>query len=302
MNDRNIEIFLAICNTRSISRASQVLFLSQSNVSHSLKQLEEELNTALILRSKGKKTVDVTQRGKEFIPLAQKWMELYAETQRFKESNNSLFLSVGSVETLVANTFSSYFAGLIHKNGPLDLSVQIFNSDVICQMVEQRDLDAGLVLQYIPLKNLTFQLIMQEPMRLIRKRFPGQNQRSVHPHELDPKGEVFLNWSVEYKLWHDTWFLGSQRPHLTVSTIALMTIALQDEENWGIVPESVARDIAVSCDLDILEIQEPPPERFIYFITNAAPAPESAGGIQMFWEGLIHYIKERGLYFQQMED
>lgn len=160
----------------------------------------------------------------------------------------------------------------------------------------------GLVLQYIPLKNLTFQLIMQEPMRLIRKRFPGQNQRSVHPHELDPKGEVFLNWSVEYKLWHDTWFLGSQRPHLTVSTIALMTIALQDEENWGIVPESVARDIAVSCDLDILEIQEPPPERFIYFITNAAPAPESAGGIQMFWEGLIHYIKERGLYFQQMED
>lgn len=291
MNYRNIEVFLAICNTRSISRASEVLFLSQSNVSHSLKQLEEELNTLLILRSKGKKTVDITQRGKEFLPLAQKWMDLYAETQRFKESNSSLFLSIGSVETLVANTFPRYFAGLIHKNAPLDLSVRIFNSDEICEMVERRELDAGLVLQYIPLKNLTFQLIMKEPMRLIRKR-TGEGRAFIHPHELDPKAEVFLNWSVEYKLWHDTWFLGSERPHLTVSTIALMTTALQDEENWGVVPESVARDLAPQYNLEILEIQEPPPERFIYFITHAAPSPESISGIRLFRDGLISHIRD----------
>ncbi len=46
----DIEIFLAIVETKSITGASEKLFLSQSTVSYRITKLEERLQTKLINR------------------------------------------------------------------------------------------------------------------------------------------------------------------------------------------------------------------------------------------------------------
>lgn len=59
-----------IVQTKNITKTSENLFLSQPTVSHRLKALEDELNTKLIVRKKGHKTIELTPKGEEFISIA----------------------------------------------------------------------------------------------------------------------------------------------------------------------------------------------------------------------------------------
>ena len=57
MNLAEIETFLTIVNTKSITRTADLLFLSQPTVSHRLNSLENELGFPLVIRNKGHKQV-----------------------------------------------------------------------------------------------------------------------------------------------------------------------------------------------------------------------------------------------------
>ena len=69
MNLAEIETFLTIVNTKSITRTADLLFLSQPTVSHRLTSLENELGFPLVIRQKGHKQVELTAKGTDFIIL-----------------------------------------------------------------------------------------------------------------------------------------------------------------------------------------------------------------------------------------
>ena len=71
MNLAEIETFLTIVNTKSITRTADLLFLSQPTVSHRLTSLENELGFPLVIRQKGHKQVELTAKGTDFIILAE---------------------------------------------------------------------------------------------------------------------------------------------------------------------------------------------------------------------------------------
>lgn len=62
MNLAEIETFLTIVNTKSITRTADLLFLSQPTVSHRLTSLENELGFPLVIRQKGHKQVELTAK------------------------------------------------------------------------------------------------------------------------------------------------------------------------------------------------------------------------------------------------
>ena len=53
MDFSNIETFLVIASSKSISDAADKLFITQSTASHRLQALEMELGTSLLVRQKG---------------------------------------------------------------------------------------------------------------------------------------------------------------------------------------------------------------------------------------------------------
>ena len=53
MNYSDIHTFLTIASSSSLSKAAELLFVSQPALSHRLSALEEELGTELIKRHKG---------------------------------------------------------------------------------------------------------------------------------------------------------------------------------------------------------------------------------------------------------
>ena len=89
MNYQDIKTFLTIVSSSSLSKAAEVLFVSQPALSHRLSALEEELGTELIIRKKGSRTLELTDAGQRFVPLARKWEKLRASWRQARSSTRN---------------------------------------------------------------------------------------------------------------------------------------------------------------------------------------------------------------------
>ncbi|MEA4933234.1 MAG: LysR family transcriptional regulator [Lawsonibacter sp.] len=73
MNLRQLYYFCTIAELEHYTHAAEKLYVSQSNLSHAIQQLEEELNVKLFVR-KGR-NIKLTKYGELFLPYAQKTIE-----------------------------------------------------------------------------------------------------------------------------------------------------------------------------------------------------------------------------------
>lgn len=74
MEIKQLESFLAVVKYRSFTKAAEKLYSSQPTISTHVRNLEEELQTQLIIRTT--KTIEITQRGKELYECASKMVQL----------------------------------------------------------------------------------------------------------------------------------------------------------------------------------------------------------------------------------
>lgn len=63
MNFTNLETFLVVSDTLNLTKAAENLYVSQSTVTHRIKNLEDELEYKLFIRHKGKRYIELTQKG-----------------------------------------------------------------------------------------------------------------------------------------------------------------------------------------------------------------------------------------------
>ena len=87
MNIDEILTFLVIQETGSISKAAEKLFVSQAAVSQRLRMLENEVGASLFTRQRGYKNTALTEKGKLFVPIAVRWMNLYQETKMIRQAD-----------------------------------------------------------------------------------------------------------------------------------------------------------------------------------------------------------------------
>ncbi|WP_245625044.1 LysR family transcriptional regulator [Paenibacillus stellifer] len=95
-----IEAFLAIVRTESISKAAELLHLSQATVSYRLKTLEKEMGSLLVERRKGAPKISLTPKGENFFSIAERWEALWRETQILQASGSQLSLAISAAESI----------------------------------------------------------------------------------------------------------------------------------------------------------------------------------------------------------
>ena len=76
MTQVELSTFLAIVKYGSISLAAEKLYITQPAISRRLLSLENELGYALLERRKGKRAMELTPEGREFISVAQRWLSV----------------------------------------------------------------------------------------------------------------------------------------------------------------------------------------------------------------------------------
>lgn len=296
MNIAEIETFLMIVKTKNITKTAENLFLSQPTVSHRLKLLEEELQVKLITRKKGYKQIELTSQGEEFVQIAERWISVWQEMQRLKDSQERLYLTIGCTDTLnSAILFDLYRNMLREEEQIMNLHIKTHYSYEVYGLLENHEIDMGFVFHHLHFKNIIAEPILKEKMYIIQSPSAEIKKPVIHTDELNKEWEIFLSWEANYQIWHDQWVGKGERPRVQVDTFELLFHLLSDERMWAIVPISVADRIKSLRPVYISEIgnQIQPPERITYKIKHKYPNEAALKAIQVFEEKMNRYLSEK---------
>lgn len=291
MNLAEIETFLTIVSTGSITRTADLLFLSQPTVSHRLRSLEEELEFPLIVRKKGLKQVDLTPKGEAFIPIAERFLSLWKETRSLSRSGDLMPITIGCTDSLNTALFAPLYRQIAASDEKLVLNIRTHQSSELYQMLNNHDIDIGFVYHKLHYKNIITEKLYEEPHYLVQSERPAIRKALIHTDELDPAKSIYLSWDDQYQIWYDRWMPPVARPRLTVDTISMLSKLWADDSCWIIAPASAVAELSRTRRLFVSRIKNAPPLRACYKITHTAPRLSSAEAVSRFEALLDAHIR-----------
>ena len=136
MNLRLLKSFLVICQTGSITRAADLLHISQPALSRQVQDLEEEVGTALFAR--GKRQLALTAAGQRYQASARQMLALAEGAAREAREAASAGEIAGRIRIGVVESTAQ------HRRVQFD--VFSGNGDAISERLDHGDLDYGIVL------------------------------------------------------------------------------------------------------------------------------------------------------------
>lgn len=157
MELRVLRYFLLAAREENMTRAAELLHVTQPTLSRQLMQLEQELGTKLFHR--GQHSITLTDDGMLLKRRAQELLDLADKTEReFVRTEDSLMgeLSIGSGETLSMHTLSQWVAAF-HKENPLvQYDIYSATADEIKDRIEKGILDMGLLVEPVDISKYEF--------------------------------------------------------------------------------------------------------------------------------------------------
>ena len=175
------------------------------------------------------------------------------------------------------------------------MSIQNHHSYEAYSFVESGLTDIAFISDAMYSKNVETIPAFREPMLFVAGKnvnFPTE----IHPSKLDVTHEIKIPWSPQFDIWHDYWFGAFAKPRVILDQMSMMEYFLDSQDNWAVVPVSVARKIAKAVDVEIRKIKEGPPDRIIYYILEKQSKKSVKPLLQLLdkkvkkIEGVISYL------------
>ena len=299
MKQIDIETFLTLNKTRSLTKAADILYVSQPTVSHRLKDLEEELGIQLLVRGKGQRKVELTRKGEEFVSIAERWLALMAETATLQNQEDEIYLRIGCPNTLNCTVMLPFYRMMM--NDPeinLKLNLSTHYSYNIYDLLEQHSIDIGFVFHLLHFKNIIVEPLLKERMVLVQEATGALQKDTISVSELDLTNEVTFYWESNYQIWHDQVISKGKRNRIEVDIFELLSFFLDEPGKWAIAPASVARYLEKQQKLVISEIADDrkPPERTIFMIKHKDLSESRSADVEMIRDKIISYFERNILY------
>lgn len=137
MNLRFVEAFYWVATLKSVSRAAEKLFLTQSAMSARVAALEEELGVLLLDRRD--KQFRLTVAGGRFVTYAQKLLELQREIKAEMGSGQALpaSLRIGAIESVLHSWLIPWIEKLRVEQPGLELELTVETTPVLMDQVQR---------------------------------------------------------------------------------------------------------------------------------------------------------------------
>lgn len=294
MNYTTIETFLEVVRTRNITKTAELLYVSQSTVSSRLKNLEEELGYQLLIRAKGHREVRLTRQGIAFIPLAERWKNLFEETEGIKSNALStvrIAVSESTYYTMITPFLQEVFLKLPHVR----ISVQICDSAYIYDLVEENLVDFGFASYESLRPEISCRCIEEDPLCIICYAEEAQPIRRIRPDQLDPRKEIrFTGGHFDgMNLWREKWFGYNQENVLEVNTCRGIVPFLYRTDRWIISPLTISDILSKEIPLQIYELEDPPQPWRMYLLKKIKTRTHVTEVCRLFEEELLAYLEDR---------
>jgi DNA-binding transcriptional LysR family regulator len=148
MNLRFVEAFYWVASLKSISRAADKLFLTQSAMSSRISTLEDELGVLLLDRRD--KQFKLTAAGARFLVYAQKLLELQREVKAEMGSGATMAVSmrIGAIESVLHSWLIPWLEKLRKDQPGLELELTVETTPLLTDQIQRGTLD--LVFAVLP--------------------------------------------------------------------------------------------------------------------------------------------------------
>ena len=185
MELRVLRYFLVVAREENITRAAQLLHITQPTLSRQLIQLEEELGVTLFKRSKYRIVLTddgmlLRRRAQEIVDLAEK-----TEFERHEESLSGE-ISIGCGETNSMSFLSERIATFRRAHPLVSFNIYSATADDIKDRLEKGLLDLGLLAEPVEIGRYDFIRMPKEDLWgvLVRRDSPLAQLESVTPADL----------------------------------------------------------------------------------------------------------------------
>jgi DNA-binding transcriptional LysR family regulator len=155
MADRRLQVFHTVARLLSFTKAAESLHMTQPAVTFQVRQLEEYFNTRLFDRTHNR--ISLTAAGERVYEYAGQIFDLYAKMDnavRDMTGEISGVLIIGASTTIAEYMLPALLGDFKKKYPDINVHLKVSNSDGIVSMVENNDIDLGVVEAPVVNKNL----------------------------------------------------------------------------------------------------------------------------------------------------
>jgi DNA-binding transcriptional LysR family regulator len=186
MADRRLQVFHTVARLLSFTKAAESLHMTQPAVTFQVRQLEEYFNTRLFDRTHNR--ISLTEAGTRVYEFADRIFELYAEMEnavRDMTGEISGVLIIGASTTIAEYMLPALLGDFKKKYPDINVHLKVSNSDGIVHMVENNDIDLGVVEAPVMNKNLVVEECRKDRLvAIVSPQHPLSAKQKVRMPEL----------------------------------------------------------------------------------------------------------------------
>jgi DNA-binding transcriptional LysR family regulator len=236
MDIRILRYFLTVAREGNITKAAEILNITQPTLSRQLMDLEEELKTNLFIR--GKRQITLTDSGILFQQRVREIISLLDKTERDLAEHNNLVggvVSIGCVESIASKMLPDVLEEFSTRHPLVQYELYSADGDDIREKLDRGNIDIGILLEPIEAAKYDYiHLPFQEKWGiLMRREDPLAQKHSISIQDIielpliTPRREIVQN---EIASW-----LGveSDRLHIFASHNLLTNASLLVERGLG---------------------------------------------------------------------
>lgn len=187
MELRTLRYFLAAAQERNITRAADILHVTQPTLSRQMMDLERELGTTLMIRGKNGLTLTddgifFRQRAEEIVELADRLEQSFIE----RNADVSGVISIGATEAVGSRIFAKLVKQFSEKYPLVQFHLYNEMADYIKDSMDKGLIDVGLLLEPIDTSKYDFIRLSQKETWgvLMRDDHPLAERESIAPEEI----------------------------------------------------------------------------------------------------------------------
>ena len=186
MEDHKLRVFCAVAETKSFSKASELIHLTQPAVSLQIQAMEELYETRLFDRSGN--TINLTPAGEILYKRAKEILALYAEAQQnISEITGAIkgSLSIGASST-IGNYLLPHIISAFKKKVPqVNISLVVGNTKTITEKLNAGEIDIALVEGDVSKQRFSVETLLSDEMVVIMSpAHPWAERRNLPAIEL----------------------------------------------------------------------------------------------------------------------
>ncbi len=141
---RQLEIFVAISRTASVSRAAEDLSLSQSATSTSLSEFEKQFDLQFFDRVG--KSLRINETGQQLLPRAVELLDRAKEIEALLQGHAGFgHMKIGATLTVGNYLATILIVRFLQQHPESRIQLQVHNTSTIVQQIANHELDLGLI-------------------------------------------------------------------------------------------------------------------------------------------------------------